>query len=107
MAVKTKHDYVVFYEYWLPTSHSYGRARRYHPNEWVSERGLHSRDFELVQTADDPILELIDKLVAEPPSEVTKLRTGRGSLRGELVIAEDWDSSEVNEEIAHEFGLEP
>jgi light-regulated signal transduction histidine kinase (bacteriophytochrome) len=30
---------------------------------------------------------------------------GRGSLAGKLVLAEDWDSSEVNEAIAGDFGL--
>jgi prevent-host-death family protein len=32
-------------------------------------------------------------------------RAGRGSLRGMLILAEDWDSDEVNESIAAEFGL--
>jgi hypothetical protein len=31
-------------------------------------------------------------------------RTGRGSLRGQLVVAGDWDSTEVNEAIARDFG---
>lgn len=31
-------------------------------------------------------------------------RTGRGSLRGKLVLAPDWDAPEVDEEIAREFG---
>jgi prevent-host-death family protein len=32
-------------------------------------------------------------------------RTGRGSLAGQLVVADDWDSSATNETIAQEFGL--
>lgn len=32
-------------------------------------------------------------------------RAGRGSLRGTLVVAEDWDSPETNEAIAREFGV--
>ena len=32
-------------------------------------------------------------------------RTGRGSLRGELVLHEGWDSDDVNESIAADFGL--
>lgn len=32
-------------------------------------------------------------------------RSGRGSLKGALVLADDWDSPEVNEEIAREFGM--
>ena len=31
-------------------------------------------------------------------------RKGRGSLRGRLVTAPDWDSAEVNEATAHDFG---
>ena len=31
-------------------------------------------------------------------------RKGRGSLRGRLVTAPDWDSDEVNDAIAHDFG---
>jgi len=34
-------------------------------------------------------------------------RRGRGSLRGELITAEDWDSVDVNADIARDFGLEP
>jgi prevent-host-death family protein len=32
-------------------------------------------------------------------------RRGRGSLRGKLVVAEDWDSDEVNEAIARDFSM--
>jgi prevent-host-death family protein len=39
------------------------------------------------------------------PREVR--RAGRGSLRGRLVLAEDWDSGEVNADVAREFGLSP
>jgi prevent-host-death family protein len=34
-------------------------------------------------------------------------RRGRGSLRGTLVATEDWDSDEVNDAIAGDFGLTP
>jgi prevent-host-death family protein len=34
-------------------------------------------------------------------------RRGRGSLRGTLVATEDWDSDEVNDAIASDFGLTP
>ena len=30
---------------------------------------------------------------------------GRGSLRGQLTMAEDWDSTETNEAIADDFGF--
>ncbi|MEV6924065.1 type II toxin-antitoxin system prevent-host-death family antitoxin [Dactylosporangium sp. NPDC051485] len=32
-------------------------------------------------------------------------RVGRGSLAGRLTMAEDWDSSDVNDAIARDFGL--
>ena len=32
-------------------------------------------------------------------------RSGRGSLRGRLVLAPDWDSEAVNESIATDFGM--
>ncbi|WP_211192022.1 hypothetical protein [Actinoplanes sp. TBRC 11911] len=35
------------------------------------------------------------------------LRAGRGSLRGRLVASDDWDSDEVNESIARDFGQAP
>lgn len=35
------------------------------------------------------------------------VRRGRGSLRGRLVVSRDWDSAEVNEAIARDFGLAP
>lgn len=35
------------------------------------------------------------------------LRSGRGSLRGRLVASDDWDSAEVNDSIADDFGLTP
>ena len=39
------------------------------------------------------------------PLSRTVNRTGRGSLRGSLVIADDWDSDEVNNAIADDFGM--
>jgi prevent-host-death family protein len=32
-------------------------------------------------------------------------RTGRGSLAGQIELTDDWDSPEVNEQIATDFGL--
>jgi prevent-host-death family protein len=34
-------------------------------------------------------------------------RTGRGSLAGKLFLADDWDSAEVNDSIADDFGIAP
>jgi hypothetical protein len=36
--------------------------------------------------------------------DAVEQRNGRGSLRGELVLAPDWDSDAVNESIAAVFG---
>jgi prevent-host-death family protein len=54
--------------------------------------------------------EIIISRAGTPVAKVIPLnrrvdRTGRGSLAGQLVMAEDWDASEVNESIAREFGL--
>jgi hypothetical protein len=35
------------------------------------------------------------------------IRSGRGSLRGRIVASDDWDSTEVNDSIARDFGLAP
>lgn len=39
------------------------------------------------------------------PSEPEADRVGRGSLGGQPVVAADWNSPEVNESIARDFGL--
>jgi antitoxin (DNA-binding transcriptional repressor) of toxin-antitoxin stability system len=39
------------------------------------------------------------------PLTRTVHRTGRGSLRGQLVMSPDWDSDEVNDAIAGDFGM--
>jgi prevent-host-death family protein len=54
--------------------------------------------------------EIIISRAGHPVAKVVPLtrrveRTGRGSLRGKLVTTEDWDSDEVNEVIAGDFGL--
>jgi prevent-host-death family protein len=54
--------------------------------------------------------EIIISRAGTPVAKVIPLhprtkRTGRGSLTGRLVMADDWDSPEVNEPIARDFGL--
>lgn len=54
--------------------------------------------------------EIIISRARHPVAKVIPLvrrvdRTGRGSLRDRLVATEDWDSAEVNDAIAHDFGL--
>lgn len=54
--------------------------------------------------------EIIISRAGNPVAKVVPLtrrtdRAGRGSLRGKLAAADDWDSDEVNEAIARDFGL--
>jgi prevent-host-death family protein len=54
--------------------------------------------------------EIIISRAGTPVAKVVPLtravhRAGRGSLRGRLVMAPDWDSAEVNEAIAADFGM--
>ena len=54
--------------------------------------------------------EIIISRAGTPVAKVVPLtrrvdRTGRGSLRGRLVVAPDWDSDEVNDAISRHFGM--
>jgi prevent-host-death family protein len=54
--------------------------------------------------------EIIISRAGHPVAKVIPLtrrvgRTGRGSLRGALIAADDWDSPEVNDAIADDFGM--
>ena len=54
--------------------------------------------------------EIIISRAGRPVAKVIPLtgkvqRSGRGSLRGNLVLAPDWDSGAVNESIAADFGM--
>jgi prevent-host-death family protein len=54
--------------------------------------------------------EIIISRAGSPVAKVVPLtrrvdRAGRGSLRGKLAVAADWDSDEVNEAIARDFGM--
>ncbi|GIH12800.1 type II toxin-antitoxin system Phd/YefM family antitoxin [Rugosimonospora africana] len=56
--------------------------------------------------------EIIISRAGTPVAKVVPLtrrvsRTSRGSLAGRLVAANDWDSPDVNESIAADFGLAP
>jgi prevent-host-death family protein len=56
--------------------------------------------------------EIIISRAGTPVAKVIPLtrgvnRTGRGSLKDYLVMAEDWDADEVNEAIADDFGRTP
>jgi prevent-host-death family protein len=54
--------------------------------------------------------EIIISRAGNPVAKVVPLtrrvdRAGRGSLRGKLMAADDWDSDDVNEAIARDFGI--
>jgi prevent-host-death family protein len=56
--------------------------------------------------------EIIISRAGTPVAKVIPLsrrvtRIGRGSLTGKLILAEDWDSAEVNDAIADDFGMAP
>jgi prevent-host-death family protein len=56
--------------------------------------------------------EIIISRAGNPVAKVIPLtrrvtRVGRGSLAGKLVVADDWDSRDVNESLAADFGLAP
>lgn len=65
-----------------------------------------SRIIERVESGEEIIISRAGHPVAKVvPLRRAASRTGRGSLRGKLVVTEDWDSDEVNEAIARDFGL--
>lgn len=67
-----------------------------------------SRIIERVEHGEEIIISRAGNPVAKVVPLARKLRrTGRGSLRDRLILAEDRDSSEVNEDIARDFGLIP
>lgn len=72
----------------------------------VHEAKTHlSRILERVERGEEVVISRAGHPVARViPFERKARRTGRGSLRGRLLLTEDWDSREVNEAIAREFG---
>jgi prevent-host-death family protein len=65
-----------------------------------------SRIIERVEHGEEIIISRAGHPVAKVIPLTRKVnRAGRGSLRGKLVVVEDWDSDEVNEAIARDFGL--
>ncbi|MEV6813959.1 type II toxin-antitoxin system prevent-host-death family antitoxin [Micromonospora sp. NPDC051296] len=64
-----------------------------------------SRIIERVEHGEEIVISRAGQPVAKVIPLVRRVnRTARGSLRGRLVISEDWDSVEVNEAIADDFG---
>lgn len=80
--------------------------------ESISQFNIHeaktnlSRIIERVEHGEEIIISRAGTPVAKVvPLTRTIHRTGRGSLRGQLVMAQDWDSLEVNDAIADDFGM--
>ena len=65
----------------------------------IIDRVEHGEEI-IISRAGHPVAKVI-------PLTRTVNRRGRGSLRGQLVVADDWDSDEVNESIAQDFGMTP
>jgi len=64
-----------------------------------------SRIIERVESGEEVVICRSGHPVAKiVPLRRAVARAGRGSLRGRLVIAEDWDSDELNEAVAGDFG---
>jgi prevent-host-death family protein len=63
----------------------------------IIERVEHGEEI-IISRAGTPVAKVI-------PLTRTVHRTGRGSLRGQLVMAPDWDSDAVNDAIADDFGM--
>lgn len=56
----------------------------------------------IVTTADDHKAKLVP-VETEPGSDISREPRKLGLLRGQIWMAPDWDSDEVNEEIARQF----
>lgn len=63
----------------------------------IVERVEHGEEI-VISRAGTPVAKVI-------PFPTRARRRDRGSLAGQITLAQDWDSAEVNEEIAGEFGL--
>lgn len=67
-----------------------------------------SRILERVERGEVITISRAGKPVAKVvPLERKAHRQGRGSLRGQIALADDWDSAEVNAQIAGDFGVAP
>lgn len=65
-----------------------------------------SRIIERVERGEEIVISRAGRPVAKViPLAGRTRRSGRGSLRGQLAFAPDWDSEVVNEAIAAEFGM--
>lgn len=53
----------------------------------------------VISRAGTPVAELV-------PLPRTVRRSGRGSLHGQLVLADDWDAPDVDAAVAKDFGID-
>ncbi|TCB98345.1 type II toxin-antitoxin system prevent-host-death family antitoxin [Micromonospora zingiberis] len=64
-----------------------------------------SRIIERVEHGEEIVISRAGQPVAKVIPLVRRVnRTARGSLRGKLVLSDDWDAPEINETIADDFG---
>jgi prevent-host-death family protein len=82
------------------------------PSEPLTQFNIHdaktnlSRIIERVEHGEEIIISRAGHPVAKViPLPRKPRRSGRGSLRDKLVISDDWDSPEVNDAVARDFGL--
>jgi prevent-host-death family protein len=80
------------------------------PGEPAAQFNIHdaktnlSRIIERVERGEEVIISRAGRPVAKLVPLTRKVhRLGRGSLRGRLVMADDWDSDAVNKRVAEEF----
>lgn len=65
-----------------------------------------SKIIDRVERGEEIVISRSGKPVAKVvPLPTTVDRTGRGSLRGKLIMEDDWDSPETNEAIAADLGM--
>jgi prevent-host-death family protein len=65
-----------------------------------------SRIIERVERGEEIVISRAGIPVAKViPLHTRVRRTGRGSLADRLILADDWDSAEVNEALSREFGV--
>lgn len=84
------------------------------PSEPATQFNIHdaktnlSRIIDRVEHGEEIVISRAGTPVAKVvPLTRTVDRTGRGSLRGSLVMADDWDSDEINNAIAGTFSAMP
>jgi prevent-host-death family protein len=65
-----------------------------------------SRIVERVERGEEIVISRAGEPVAKVVPIVRRVnRTSRGSLKGQLILRDDWDSPETNEQIARDFGV--